>query len=110
MNNLDSKSKLEYLKIAKVFASKWGYRKNNINFSNDGKHKLSILTPENKLIHFGNIDYNDYILYFLEGDDTNARQRRNLYLKRSKNIKGDWKDDKYSKNNLSRRILWNADS
>jgi hypothetical protein len=109
MNYLDKNKKLEYLKIARVFASKWGYDTNNINFSNDGKHKLYIITPDNKIIRFGHIDYDDYILFFLKGDDT-ARQHRNLYLNRTKNMLGQWKNDAYSKNNLSRRILWNSDS
>ena len=33
-------------------------------------------------------------------------KRRTNYLKRSSNIKGNWKDDPYSPNNLSINILW----
>jgi hypothetical protein len=32
--------------------------------------------------------------------------RRQAYLKRATKIKGDWKDNKYSPNNLSINILW----
>ena len=32
--------------------------------------------------------------------------RREAYLKRSAGIKGDWRDDKWSANNLSRALLW----
>jgi hypothetical protein len=32
--------------------------------------------------------------------------RRMNYLNRSSKIKGDWKSDPYSPNNLSMRILW----
>lgn len=33
-------------------------------------------------------------------------QRRKSYLARSAAIKGDWRDDKWSANNLSRELLW----
>ena len=33
-------------------------------------------------------------------------QRRKNYLKRSKKIRGDWKRNKYSPNNLSIHVLW----
>jgi len=33
-------------------------------------------------------------------------KRRQNYLTRSTNIKGDWKKNKYSPNNLSIHILW----
>jgi hypothetical protein len=32
--------------------------------------------------------------------------RREAYLKRSAGIKGDWRDDKWSANNLARALLW----
>ena len=34
--------------------------------------------------------------------------RRENYLKRSSGIRGNWRDNPYSKNNISRRLLWNA--
>ena len=43
--------------------------------------------------------YEDYLKH---GDEI----RKTNYLLRSGNIKGNWKDDKYSKNNLSINILW----
>jgi len=61
--------------------------------------KYKILNPEtNKYIHFGS-DMEDYLYHQNE-------ERRNNYLKRSSNIRGNWKDDPYSKNNLSINILW----
>jgi hypothetical protein len=32
--------------------------------------------------------------------------RRHNYLTRTANMKGNWKDNPYSPNNLSRNILW----
>ena len=33
-------------------------------------------------------------------------KRRQNYLLRASHIKGDWKDNKYSPNNLSMHLLW----
>jgi hypothetical protein len=54
---------------------------------------------ENMMIHFGDLNYKDF---------TRHRDpiRRQLYLNRSCNIKGNWRNNKYSKNNLSINILW----
>ena len=43
--------------------------------------------------------YEDYTKH--KDDD-----RRQRYLARATKIKGDWKEDKYSPNNLSIHILW----
>ena len=64
--------------------------------------KYSILNPSTgKMVHFGSIEppYEDFTKHRNE-------QRRQHYLKRSNLIKGDWRDNPYSPNNLSRRILW----
>ena len=36
------------------------------------------------------------------------KYRRENYLKRTANIRGNWKDNPYSSNMLSRKILWDA--
>jgi len=62
--------------------------------------KFMVLNPEtNKFIHFGALNYED----FTKHQDP---IRRNNYLKRTANMRGDWKDDMYSANNLARNILW----
>jgi hypothetical protein len=61
--------------------------------------KYKIFNPNtNKYIHFGS-DMEDYLYHQNE-------ERRNNYLKRSSKIRGNWKDDPYSPNNLSINILW----
>ena len=52
-----------------------------------------------KWIYFGQMGYEDFTKH---KDD----KRRENYLKRTTNIPGNWKDNKYSPNNLSRNILW----
>lgn len=52
-----------------------------------------------KMIHFGQLGYED----FTKHKDEARRQR---YLKRATNMRGDWKQNPYSPNNLSINILW----
>ena len=62
--------------------------------------KFMVLNPKtNKYSHFGQIGYED----FTKHKDI---ERRNNYLNRATKIKGNWKKDKYSPNNLSIHILW----
>ena len=64
------------------------------------KYKYKIFNPNtNKFVYFGSMLYQDYLKH-------GSEIRKKNYLLRSGNIKGNWKDDKYSKNNLSRNILW----
>jgi len=75
-------------KTAKIYPSQNKHKKYRIY---DPKH--------NKWVNFGQIGYEDYTRHH------NKTRRRN-YLNRSKYIRGDWKQNKYSANNLSRNILW----
>jgi len=50
-------------------------------------------------VHFGQLGYEDFLKH------KNPIRQKN-YLRRSASILGDWKDNKYSPNNLSRNILW----
>jgi len=50
-------------------------------------------------VHFGQMGYEDYTKH-------KDRSRRKNYLTRSAKIRGNWKRNPYSANNLSRRILW----
>ena len=70
-----------------------------LNRSNTRNKKYCILTPENKLINFGQMGYEDYTKH-------NDELRRINYINRTSKIRGDWKQNKYSPNNLSRTILW----
>ena len=72
----------------------------NIQLSNKADKKYMLLNPHtNKWVHFGQMGYEDYTKHHDE-------KRRKNYLRRTENIKGDWKQNKYSPNNLSRNILW----
>ena len=72
--------------------------------SNRKNKKYMILNPEtNKFVHFGSLIYQD----FTKHDD---KERQKNYIIRASNIKGDWRPDKYSPNNLSLYLLWNYNS
>lgn len=98
-----------YLHLAKKAAKKSGYSNwKTLDFADKPKYKLMIIDDAGKRIYFGSKGMNDFLLYKLQGDKKAALKKREAYLKRSAGIKGDWKDNKYSPNNLSRNILWNA--
>ena len=74
--------------------------KNAILYKSTNKNKkYMIIYPNDKRVHFGQIGFADFTKH---GDE----KRRQNYLKRTENIRGDWKENKYSPNNLSRNILW----
>lgn len=71
-----------------------------IYLSSKDNKKYMIKNPTtDKWVHFGQMYYEDYTKH-------NNDKRRDNYLNRSGKIKGDWKHNKYSANNLSRNLLW----
>ena len=62
--------------------------------------KYMIMNDDNKYIHFGDLRYEDYTKHQDE-------ERRKRYIGRATKIKGNWKKDKYSPNNLAINLLWN---
>lgn len=83
------KNAYKYLgKTAKIFPSSRSAKKYQIF---DKKH--------NKWVHFGQLGYEDFTKH-------RDKNRQKNYLHRSKSIRGNWKSNKYSANNLSRNILW----
>jgi hypothetical protein len=104
-------SKKYYLNVARQYAQNHGYDPNKLHLSKDNKHKF-VYQVDNKNIKFGSNENLDYIiLNFLASIDELttdvADSRRHQYLKRSEGIKGEWKNNKYSRNNLARKIIWN---
>lgn len=75
--------------------------KNAVVYLSSKKNKKYMLfDPEtNKYVHFGQMGYEDFTRH-------KNLLKRNKYLARSLNIKGNWKDNKYSPNNLSIHLLW----
>lgn len=67
-----------------------------VSEKNDKKYK--VVQPDGKIVHFGS-RMEDFTKH---GDEA----RRKSYLARSGAIKGNWRDDKWSANNLARELLW----
>jgi hypothetical protein len=68
--------------------------------SNNPAKKYTIFDPNNnKWVNFGQIGYEDYTKH-------HDKKRRKNYLTRTKSMRGNWKNNRYSANNLSRNILW----
>ena len=62
--------------------------------------KYKLYDPNNKKwIYFGQMGYEDYTKH-------KDKIRRKLYLKRATHINGNWKNNKYSANNLAIHVLW----
>ena len=62
--------------------------------------KYSIYDPkEQKWVNFGQLGYEDFTRH-------KDKSRRKNYLTRSGKIRGDWKRNPYSANNLSMKVLW----
>lgn len=75
--------------------------KNAVLFVSTRKPKKYMIKDKknNKWAHFGQMGFEDYTKHKDEA-------RRQNYLKRTGSIKGNWMDNPYSSNNLSREILW----
>lgn len=68
--------------------------------------KYMVLDPNtNKLVHFGS--FNPPMEDFTKHKDPIRRER---YLARATKIKGNWKDNPYSSNNMSINLLWNGEN
>ena len=71
-----------------------------IKLSDKPIKKFMVLNPHtNKWVYFGQIGYEDFTKH-------KDPIRRENYLRRTENMRGNWKNNKYSANNLSRNILW----
>ena len=93
-----------YSNPSKVQKNAYEYLGKNakIYISTKKNKKYMILNPDDKWVHFGQMNYED----FTKHSDPIRQQN---YLIRSANIQGNWRNDPYSSNNLSRHLLWNAD-
>ena len=85
---------------AKVKANFRKYKGNDdakleLSEKKDKKYKVIV---DGKTIHFGST--------MPDFTKTQNEDKRQSYLARAKGIKGDWKANKYSKNNLAINLLW----
>lgn len=86
---------LQVVKMARKYFGKYI----PIYISTKKDKKYMVQDPNGKWVHFGQMGFEDFTKHMDE-------KRRNNYLNRSRNIRGNWKDNPYSPNNLSINILW----
>ena len=72
----------------------------NVEPSTRKNKKYMIMNDDHKYIHFGDLRYEDYTKH-------QDKDRLKNYLSRATKIKGNWRKDKYSPNQLSINLLWN---
>ena len=71
-----------------------------LSLSDKPKKKYMVYNPNtNKWVYFGQMGFSD----FTKHQDI---ERRNRYLSRATKIKGNWRDNLYSPNNLAIHLLW----
>jgi len=88
--------------ICKVYRNFLKYKGSDdaeIYFSTAKGKKFAVITPDKRVVNFGQKGYDDFTKHQNE-------QRRLAYLNRATKIKGDWRSDKYSPNNLAINVLW----
>ena len=100
-----------YLKEAQRRAKDAGYPEKLLGFSSDSSHKLAIPDPDGKMIHFGKVGYGDFLIWSHSERAGNvpkgtADGKRRTFQASHTKIKGDWKGNPFSPNNLALKILW----
>jgi 2-phospho-L-lactate transferase/gluconeogenesis factor (CofD/UPF0052 family) len=80
-------------------AEKWLGKNVKLYPSSKKEKKYMVQNPDGKWIHFGQFGMEDFLHH-------KSKDRQRLYRLRAENIKGNWKKNKYSPNNLSIHILW----
>jgi hypothetical protein len=96
----------EYLKKAKLAAKKRGYNPKLLTFANNSVHKL-----EYDGVKFGRVGYGDFIIWTHNEkrgvvSPGYAKMKRNVFTRSHSAIKGSWKNNLKSPNNLAIHILW----
>jgi len=100
----------KYMKQVKLLAKDSGYDPSKVEMSEDEDHKCVYHSPDGD-VYFGKVGYGDFIIYSWleqqgEEDEGFAEMKRNAYLSRATKIKGNWKENKFSPNNLAINLLW----
>ena len=95
-----------YLKIAKHRAKNAGYNPRLLTISKDPVYKLNY-----DGVNFGRTGYGDYIIWYIleergQVEPGYADQKRNVFQKSHSQIKGDWRNNPKSPNNLALKINW----
>lgn len=87
-------------RVAQLMAHKYLGKTAKLYPANNPVKKYKIFDPKhNRWVNFGQMGYEDYTKH-------KDKTRRKNYLTRTKSMRGNWRQNRYSANNLSRNILW----
>jgi len=100
-----------YLRLARQSAKASGYNPENLQYSDKPTHKLMIMTDDGKKVHFGRVGYGDFILWkslerLGKAKKGTALSKRRIFHSSHSKIKGNWRSNHFSPNNLALNILW----
>jgi len=101
----------EYLAAVRSQAAKNGYDPMDVSFADTPEHKIAVKRPEGGISRAGRVGYGDFIIWsYLEAHKKaapgTAAKKRDTFRKSHTKIKGDWRADKFSPNNLALHLLW----
>jgi len=99
-----------YLAKVKQNAKGKGIDTSKLFLANDGVHKL-MYKDDNRTSKFGRTGYGDFIIYselerLKKVPAGHSLQKRNTFHSSHEKIKGDWRSDPLSPNNLALKVLW----
>lgn len=100
-----------YLRDIKEKAEEAGYDPDAVSLATDGVHKVAYKTPGGKVVLFGRVGYGDFLIWsFLERQgkvsEGYADMKRKTFRASHEAMKGNWKTNTYSPNNLALALLW----
>ena len=100
----------DYLNQARTNAWKHGYEPEKIEFNEDEKSEAKLIYEG---VGFGRVGYKDFLIWrhlekVGEVPRGTAKKRQVAYLARSTNIRGSWRNDPLSRNNLAIAVLWDG--
>jgi hypothetical protein len=100
-----------YLDEARRRAKENHYPYKLLGFASDGVHKLTIPDRNGKLVSFGAVGYGDFLIYSHQEEyekvpKGTADAKKRAFQRSHQRIKGDWRSNPFSPNNLALKILW----
>lgn len=104
-------SREEYLSRVRDKAKSEGYPYKLLGYADDATHKFQIPNAEGKIIRFGRKGYGDFHIWSaLEAsgkvEKGYAENKKKVFHNSHNKIKGHWRSDLFSPNNLALKILW----
>jgi len=100
-----------YLADVRKKAKEAGYDPKAVDFANDGEHKLVVHTPDGRTVKFGRVGYGDFLIWtHMEKRGSApagvAQTKRKVFRVSHSAIRGRWRSDRFSPNNLALALLW----